>query len=347
MVQQPIPEPAHQRQSDEPRIQQPTTTVLNRTKDENSEPNCLQNKGLHICHLNIHYLYPKLDEVKILLSNQANIDILCLCETFLNEQFSDDELKIDGFDFIRKDRQAQGGGLIIYFKSYLSCSHRVDLETNDLETIWVEVKNNKQKPFLIGYCYRPPSSTVDWIYKIENTIERTVSDQKEVILLGDFNFNLLNDSSNTKSWLRTVNSLNFQQLINEPTRVTNVSETLIDHIYSNMPENITETKVPHFALSDHYPICFTRKTSSSCPSGPVHKFINYRDTKNFDETLFLQDLDNLTWFMIYEADTATNALDIFVSLFNSVLNKHALKKSRRVKNAVQPNWMNSEILSAM
>ena len=47
-----------------------------------------EKKGLHIAHLNIHYLYPKLDEVK-LLTNYQNIDIFCLCETFLNQQFSD------------------------------------------------------------------------------------------------------------------------------------------------------------------------------------------------------------------------------------------------------------------
>ena len=73
----------------------------------------LKNKGLHFCHLNIRYLYPKLDETKTLLHNQTNIDILCLCETFLHDRFSDDELKIDGYNFIRKDRQRHGGGLII------------------------------------------------------------------------------------------------------------------------------------------------------------------------------------------------------------------------------------------
>lgn len=321
---------------------------MNALSSSDIENKWLKNKGLHFCHLNIHYLYPKLDEIKTLLHNQTNIDILCLCETFLHDKFSDDELKIDGYNFVRKDRQRHGGGLIIYIKSNLSFLHRTDLETNNLETIWIELKNSKQKSFLIGYYYRQPSSTIDWITKIENNIERAVSsNQREVILLGDFNINLLHDNSSTRSWIRTINSLNFQQLINNPTRITAVSETLIDHMYSNVPENITETKVPHFAVSDHYPICFTRKTNSSYPSGPVHKSINYRDTKYFDETSFLQDLDNLPWFMVYESDNANSALDIFVSLFHSVLNKHAPQKSRRVKHAVQPNWMNSEILEAM
>ena len=47
------------------------------------------------------------------LLHEQNIDILCLSETFLNQEFCDDELKINGYDFIRKDRQTHGGGLII------------------------------------------------------------------------------------------------------------------------------------------------------------------------------------------------------------------------------------------
>ena len=41
-------------------------------------------------------------------------------------EFCDDELKVNGYDFIRKDRQTHSGGLIIYIKSYLSFTHHVD-----------------------------------------------------------------------------------------------------------------------------------------------------------------------------------------------------------------------------
>ena len=295
----------------------------------------------------MHYLYPKLDEIKILLHEQ-NIDILCLCETFLNQEFCDDELKVNGYDFIRKDRQTHGGGLIICIKSYLSFTHHVDMESNDLESIWVEFKHNKQKSFYISYCYRPPSSTIDWIAKFENNIEKAISDNREIMILGDLNFNLLPEQqSATKSWMRMINARNFQQLITKPTRVTDISETLIDHVYSNIPENVSENAVPNFCLSDQFPVCFTRKMNSSCPNGPIHKTINYRDTKKFDETLFLQDLENRPWFMVNSSTDANEALEIFTTLFMSALQSHAPKKSRRVKHHVQPNWINPQILQAI
>ena len=83
----------------------------------------------------MHYLYPKLDQIKLLLHEQGNIDKLCLCETFLNEEFSDNKLIIDNYQMTCKDRKTHGGGLVIYTKSYLSCIHRDDLEIADVEML--------------------------------------------------------------------------------------------------------------------------------------------------------------------------------------------------------------------
>ena len=86
---------------------------------------------------------------------------------FLNTEFSDNDLKISNYNFFRKDRQSHGGGLVIYTKSNLACIHRDDLETEGVEMLWLEVKNNKQKSFLLCYCYRPPSASTNWSEKIE------------------------------------------------------------------------------------------------------------------------------------------------------------------------------------
>ena len=128
-----------------------------------------------------------------------------------------------------------------------------------------------------------------------------------------------------------TDSFNFTQLVTEPTRVTENSETLIDHVYTNTPENIIDISVPVLAISDHYPVCNTRKLSKSFNKGPVHKFITYRDTKRFNETNFLYDLKNQPWSVIDIFDGASDALDFFTSIFNSVLSNHAPKKQRRVK----------------
>ena len=94
----------------------------------------------------------------------------------------------------------------------------------------------------------------------------------------------------------------------------------MDYVYNNVPENVSETVVPYMYLSvsDHFPVYFTWKMNSACPNDPVRKTINYRDTKHFDETLFLQDLENCPWFLAEISADANEALDISTSLFLSV-----------------------------
>ena len=46
-------------------------------------------------------------------------------------------------------------------------------------------------------------------------------------------------------------------------------------------------------------------------------------------------------------DDANDALDYFSGIFNSVLNKHAPQKKKRVKRVKQPNWMTSDISDAI
>ena len=101
------------------------------------------------------------------------------------------------------------------------------------------------------------------------------------------------------------------------------------------------------ALSDHYPVCITRKLSKSFENGPVHKFISYWNIKTFDLTRFLNTLASQPWSVLDTFDDASDALDSFSDIFNSVLSTHAPKKKRRDKRQKQPNWINTAILIAM
>ena len=303
-------------------------------------------KGLKIVHLNIHYLYPKLDEIKLTLSKQ-DIDILCLCETFLNDTFSENELNIDNYKLFRKDRHTLGGGLIIYIRDDIPCNHRNDLESTSIETLCIEIKQPNSKSFLLSYVYRPPSSKVQWIKDFTLIMEKSLPGEKECIVIGDFNFDLLKTDNYSKSWLELMESMNFAQLVKDPTRVTSNSATMIDHAFSNIPLNISCVNVPCYSISDHYPVCITRKIASNYVKGPVHKSISYRSMKTFNENEFLDDLSNQPWFLIDIYDNPDDATELFLELFQSVLNKHAPQRKRRVKRLNQPRWMKPEILQAI
>ena len=90
----------------------------------------------------------------------------------------------------------------------------------------------------------------------------------------------------------------------------------------------------------------------------VHNTITYRQMKNFDQTMFLQDLayhyryliiaylftlENQPWGILDIYDDPNDAMDFFNEIFLSVLDKHAPLKTKHVKHSLQPNWFNSEI----
>ncbi|CAB4008015.1 Hypothetical predicted protein, partial [Paramuricea clavata] len=66
-------------------------------------------RGLKISHLNIRSLYPKMDEVRLLLKDQP-IDVFTISETWLNPSISDEELSVPGYTILRQDRLEQIGG---------------------------------------------------------------------------------------------------------------------------------------------------------------------------------------------------------------------------------------------
>ena len=74
----------------------------------------------------------------------------------------------------------------MYVRNCINAKRRLDLETNNISCIWIEITTGKSKPFLIGNMYRPPDATVEFIDRFENFIDNVSSECKEMILLGDF-----------------------------------------------------------------------------------------------------------------------------------------------------------------
>ena len=73
----------------------------------------------------------------------------------------------------------------------------------------------------------------------------------------------------------------FVQLIEEPTRVTLDTATIIDHIATPCPRNIVNSGVYQMALSDHYLVYCIRKFNGEVTKD--HKVIKTRKRNKFEE----------------------------------------------------------------
>ena len=124
------------------------------------------------------------------------------------------------------------GEVWLYTLKITYCTIRDDLQVDGIEALWLEVKPQKQKPFLLAYTYRP-QSTQGWTVDFEQVLEKLYTENMEIILIGDININLLDNNGSVQNWLQIIDSVNLTQLVETPTRVTATSSTLIDHAYSN------------------------------------------------------------------------------------------------------------------
>lgn len=106
------------------------------------------------------------------------------------------------------------------------------VEPLHFECVFVKVIFHTNKCIIIGSIYRPPSSPAETFDRLISTIS-SISCKNEIILLGDFNKNWLDKSSDKVKKL--LSSLNLTQLIKEPTQITPTTQSLLDWILVSHP----------------------------------------------------------------------------------------------------------------
>ena len=107
---------------------------------------------------------------------------------------------MQGYELYRKDRkEKKGGGIMMFVNEKLWSKHRTELETEDVEALWTEIRPFKsQRSLLIAGVYRPPSSTLEMDTLLEQNIENACLEGKEIIISGDLNIDFLKRESFTK-----------------------------------------------------------------------------------------------------------------------------------------------------
>ena len=82
-----------------------------------------------ISYLNLNSLKYKIIDQEVLC--KAQLEIIALSETKLNSEFPDAQFKIDGYHFppFRKDRDGNGGGLMIFVRNDIITRRLQDFES--------------------------------------------------------------------------------------------------------------------------------------------------------------------------------------------------------------------------
>ena len=145
---------------------------------------------------------------------------------------------------------------------------------------------------------------------------------------------------NTNELKFVTNMYQYKQLIQEPTRVTTKTKSLIDNFFTNKPENIVLAGVSKITISDHYLIYGVRKFPSLKATAQI---IEFRDFKNLNERAFLDDIRSLDALNLNQCASVNEMWTIWKENFMNICDKHAPIKRRKIRNKSNP-WITKQLL---
>ena len=276
-------------------------------------------KALEVCDT-----HSKIDYLHCSVRDTTAQDVICQTKTKLSDQIT-----LPDYDVIRRDRNRRGGDVAIYGRSPLRARALDPLPNSvvKIECCVTEADFKQNLTVCISCFYKPPSIRLpEWGPTLSCMLDDLSLDRKPLIVTGDLNVNLLHDNSFAD---RIKTDHHLSQLINEPTRITKNSATLIDHIYCLHKSMIYFSGVTNIHLSDHH-LTFFELSNMQCAT--QKKFNFYRRIARVSKEQFINDFHALPWSLIDAAGDIDNAVTIFESLFRDLRNLHTPIKKRLTRS---------------
>ena len=172
--------------------------------------------------------------------------------------------------------------------------------------------------------------------------------KKEIMLMCDFNINLLHSDldTETSNFMDNIYSNSFFPRVNLPTRITYSSKTLIDNIFYNDICRKLKTGNIVTTISDHLFLAIPIKET---PILPTHNIMK-PSFKDFDPTKFKNDLTRINWKnkLQIEKNNPHLSLRFFLKTIEELLNRQCrIKKvSQKISHKQKP-WITAGLANSI
>ena len=207
-----------------------------------------QSDDLKIFHLNIRSLNKHIFELKAYLTClKSEFDIILLTEiaktntSFIQKVFPDYDIYLDP-----ATTKNGGAGILVRnnkFDSIEELSDECQLKNICgcsvclIESKFIKISVNKSS-IIIGCIYRHPNGNVTHFNDSLLNVINNINKKDTFIVGGDINIDLLKlHSKTTENYFDNLIENNFIPYISVPTRITNRTVTLIDHIFLRLPKS--------------------------------------------------------------------------------------------------------------
>ena len=158
-----------------------------------------------------------------------------------------------------------------------------------------------------------------------------------IIIVGDFNYDLLSSNSKSNELRDAFHRQSMEQIIEQPTRITKNTSTLIDHIWVSDKEHISDLQILP-GMSDHQLCTFKIEIEYRQKGRQVFKYRQIN--KNADK--IVEELARYNWEdlqSINEVETIWNTLKTRIT---DAIDKYAPIKRSHGNDRNQP-WMTEEL----
>ena len=211
---------------------------------------------------NVRSLRLHFDDVQCDYNVQA-AEMSIFVQTALCHSDPEENYQLNGFRFFRNDILPENNtrtcyGTAVYMKNKVCCvCPPMRANVNDVEMTVTVVSGPVSDLHVVG-IYRSKSKVnlKRFIDAIDHLNDVIADQNTPTVILGDFNVNLLEMHSDSKALTKClVEKRGYTQLI---TKCTTDYCSLLDHIYTNIPDRIQSSGVLESYFSDHKPVfvCF-------------------------------------------------------------------------------------------
>ena len=242
------------------------------------------------------------------------------------------ETKIDStfptrqFAIIRLDRDANGGGLLVYVRSDIPSHQLNSFEfSDDIECISLEI-NLRKKKWVLFSEYRPPTQSQENLFEnLGRALDHYSENYENFMFIGDFNM------TETEEQLKNFLDLySLKNLVKEPTCYKSNTPKCIDLVLTNRNRSVQKTTTVETGLSDLHKMVVTVLKTTFPKQGPT--VINYRNYKKYNENVF----KNVLQQELQRIDPSDLNYSSFETAFDRVLDKHAPIKKKYVRANDKP-----------
>ena len=155
------------------------------------------------------------------------------------------------------------------------------------------MQHKKLRSLLVCIAYRPPEiGLACLVHELMPNYIEALSLNMNIILTGDLNCDLLTTNTRGEALRSFCASVNATQLIDEPTRVTKASRSLIDVILVSNTELVQSSGVLKWTTSDHF-LVFAVLNLKAHKQAPI--YIVTRSFLKYNADQFANDIAHIPW----------------------------------------------------